>query len=365
MKKFSRLLAVILMLSFILSIGVTAYYDGDKDQYRYNVPKINADNPKMKIDGNVDLAGEWAGALNVTFDLSKPNTALTVWDSSVWGGDNVISEWSEIAEKSRLTWDYYFMWDDKGLYIAVICENDSTSPGPLDVAAYMGDDYDGNKMTDRLSFELVPSDDFDNLDNSPGNMYWYYFWTETSEPNFWMEGQTTGWDSYSNNPENLGVKTASKRDSQPNAKGYYPYSVEIFIPWDGLKYDTSGKLGQWNFTAQEGWTFMMGMIAENRTGNTDEQVRATNGKSWWNYDFFTLAAPVASLAAAAVQEEAPAVNNDAVADVPANIPEPAPAPAPAPAPSTPRTGDSMVIILLVLALGSAVIITKSQKQKNK
>ena len=359
MKNFSRFLAIVFILSFILSMGISAYYDGDKDQYRYNVPKVNPDNPNIKIDGAVDLKGEWAGALKVSLDISKENTELTVWDANVWGGpaDSIVDKWSDIPEESRMTWDYYFMWDEKGLYIAVICENDRTSPGPLDVAAYLKDDYDGNKMTDRLSFEIVPSDDFDGLDNSPGNMYWYYFWSETDAPNFWTEGQTTGWDSYANNPENLGVKTASKRDSQPNAQGYYPYSVEIFIPWNGLKYDTDGKLGGWEFTAQEGWTFMMGMIAENRTGNSDEQIRVTNGKSWWNYDFFTLAAPVASLAAAETPVAAAEINNGG--SVPGNTPAPAPAPT-APAP---KTGDAMIILLLALAVGSTAVLKKSQKQR--
>ncbi|MCL2816748.1 MAG: hypothetical protein FWD23_19285 [Oscillospiraceae bacterium] len=353
MKKLSRLLAVVLILIFVLNISVLAYYDGDKDQYRYNVPKVNDGNPAIKIDGTVDIEGEWAGALKVTFDITKENTELTVWDSGVWGGDGSIGEWGEIAASSRLIWDYYIMWANDGLYIGIVCENDPTSPGPLDVAAYLGDDYDGNKMTDRHSIEIVPSDDFDGLDNSAGNMYWYYFWSETSEPNFWLEGQTSGgWDSFQNNPKNLGVKTASKRASAANAQGYYPYNIEIFIPWEGLKFDTDGNPGQWDFTAQEGWTFMMGMIAEDRTGNTDEQIRVTNGKSWWNYDFFKLAGPVATLAAA-VEESAEEVAEE--------VPAPA-AVAPAPAP---KTGDTfyMIIILLVLVSGSAVVLKKSQKQR--
>jgi len=353
MKKFSRFMAVILTLCLVLSIGVSAYYDGDKDQYKYKVPKINPENPAIKIDGTADLAGEWAGALKVTFDLTKENTALTVWDSGVWGGDGMISDWSDIAETSRLTWDYYILWGDDGLYMAIVCENDPTNPGPLDVAAYRGDDYDGNLMTDRHSIEIVPSDNFDELDNSPGNMYWYYFWSETNVDNFWLEGQTSGgWNSFDENPKDLGVKTASKRASTANAQGFYPYNIEIFIPWEGLQFGTDGKPGHWNFTAAEGWTFMMAMIAEDRTGDTDGQVRVTNGQGWWNYDFFTLTGPVEKIAAAEADEPAPV-------DIPDDTLAPVTPPPPA---TTPQTGDNTIIIIFMV-LVIAAVLGKSKKQK--
>jgi hypothetical protein len=355
MKKMMRFIAIALLICFALGMSATAHYDGIRDQERHNVPKVNPDNPSINFDGTVDLEGEWAGALHYTLDITTLNEDLTIWDHGVWGGETIITHWDDVPEAQRLKWDYYMLWDDRGLYIAVVNENDTTYSGPLNVAALLEGTIDPDTVPDRHSFMISPTDEFDGMDSSPGNMYWWYFYPVTDQGEFWMEGQTTTWNSYANNPENLPVRIAGKRDAQPNAQGYYPYSMEIFIPWNGLKFDTEGKPGQWEFDAVEGWTFTMGTIAEDRTGDVTKQIRVTNAKGWLNYDFFTLAGPVDTV----VGEVAPVevVTNEAEA-TPAAPATPAPVAAPAPA-----TND-MIIILLILTVAAAAVFVKV-KAKNK
>jgi len=350
MKNFLRFTAVLLLLSLALGMSAAAHYNGDRDQQRFDVPKINPANPRINFDGIVDLEGEWAGAAHFTFDIRTKNDELTVWDWSVWETSEppYVEQWEDIPEDQRGKWDFYMLWDDRGLYIAVVCETDKTKVGPLDIPAFRAGDFDGNLIPDRLALMITPTDTCEGMDSSPGNMYWWYFYTETTEP-FWQVMQTVNFNSYDNDPENLPVRIGTWRSEQPNAQGAYPYSMEIFIPWVTFKYEDGGA-SQWgDIEFKEGHTFTMGTIAEDRTGDLATQIRVTNSAGWVNYDFFTLAGPVAAVEAAAVEA---AEENNAAAETPATPVIPV-----TPAVPAPQTND-MIIILLVLAVAAAAVFTK-------
>lgn len=344
MKKFSRFIAIALLLCFALSISAAAWYSGVRDQQTIHIPRINPDNPRIPFDGTVDLDGAWAGAAHFTFDITTLNTELTVWDWSVWQGTvPYVEHWDDIPPEQRHRWDYYLLWDDRGLYIAIICETDRTAIG-LDaagMAAIAGGTADPEIVPDRHSFMIVP---YDNLDggNAAPNMYWWYFYPE-AENDFWHESRTLMRNSF-DNPENFPVRVGSTRATAPNAQGAYPYRMEIFIPWNTLQYWEGQRVREVN--PVEGWTFMMGTIAEDRTGDLYTQIRVTNSEGWLNYDYFVLAGPVAAVAAAAVEvaEEAPAAEAPAV-------------PAPVTAAPAPQTSD-MTIILMFLAVAAAAVFAK-------
>ena len=366
MRKISRFLSFMLLLSFALSISASAWYSSDRDQQHIDVPKVNPDNPRINFDGVVDLEGEWAGAAHFTFDMRTLNEELTVWDWSVWetSEPHYVEQWQDIPENQRHKWDYYLLWDDRGLYIAVVCETDTTKVGPLDVPAFRAGDFDGNLIPDRQAFMITPTDDDGGMDSSPGTMYWWYFYTETSE-NFWQVAQTVNFNSYDDDPNNLPVRIGTWRASELNAKGAYPYSMEIFIPWVSFNYEDGGGDSQWtNVSFVEGHTLTMGTIAEDRTGDLATQIRVTNSAGWVNYDFLTLAGPVETITAPAEAEEAPA-ETAAAADVsPAAAPAPVPAASAAPAPA-PQTGDISIVLLIAAAASAAVFVKVKTKTRAK
>jgi len=58
MKKLALALALAIVLSLGLSVAGSAYVDGVREQYEWNIPKINPENPAIVLDGDVDLEGE-------------------------------------------------------------------------------------------------------------------------------------------------------------------------------------------------------------------------------------------------------------------------------------------------------------------
>ena len=344
MRKLTATTVVIVMM-FVMAIPSFAYYNGEREPSNYTVPKINSDNPGIVFDGIVDLNGEWYGALHNDIDLTKEEGSkeITLWDPKIWNQelDSLITQeggWKDLPDDLKCTWNYYYMWDDVGLYIAVTCDNDKSNPGPLDVNSLMGDSYDSNKFPDCQSFMITP---YDNLDNGreAGWMYWYDVWANYLDKPFWIEEQTTTWDNFSNNPKNLDVKVASKRDAKPTTEGYYPYAIEMFIPWEGLKYDADGTTIKNVFTAKEGWTFMLGAIGENRTGDKTYYIRGTKAKDWLNYDYYKL-----GIAAPAVIVETTEVTDDVSGD-------------------NPVTSDANVIIYALSAISSLTGFLVLKKKK--
>ena len=86
MKKLSLVLALVFVLSIVFSAVSFAHVNGVREQYEWTVPKINPENPAIVFDGDVDLEGEWHGAVLVTLDASANSSTydeITLWPSAV------------------------------------------------------------------------------------------------------------------------------------------------------------------------------------------------------------------------------------------------------------------------------------------
>lgn len=55
MKKLSLFLALVMAVSCVSALAVSAHFDGMKDPEYYCLPKVNPDNPAIKIDGKLDF----------------------------------------------------------------------------------------------------------------------------------------------------------------------------------------------------------------------------------------------------------------------------------------------------------------------
>jgi len=360
MKKFSLIIAVALVVAMIATIGASAMWTGElaSEQREFSVPKVNANNPAIVIDGKVDLNGEWYGALKTGIDLNNEEDAdyYGVWDAGVWGNtmDYPIETYDDIDDKYRMTWDTYWLWDEAGLYFAVVCETDTSYTT-----------YDPDWGFSRVD-GFTPMIDA-TADDGEHNYNWLDFWAATTTgENYWCDDNLT----YSSRSENCPyvIETASYRSITPNAEGKYPWYIEGFLSWDSIGYDCSGNQyatvkGEAGLEIEIGLIFLEGageyVPDESGTGWTDRPnyIRGFDCPGWNNFNFYIMNAnPAEDAPAAEAPAEEPA--EEPAVEEPAEEPaeeEPAVEPVivtPAPAPSTPATADVSVLFYALAAVSA-------------
>jgi len=370
MKKFSLIIAVAMVLAMILSVGSSAYVNGVRDQYEWSVPKINPENPAIVFDGNVDLEGEWKGALCVSMDASSDSNTyeeITLWTPDVWGGEWSVSTFDELPAEWMITINTYYLWDDNGLYIASKCDDLGVFNGLLTKEQYIkyyegavgiADAYDYTGMSgDAFEPMIVPSDREDAVVGNHGGK-WPTFWIGTVEGGeAWADFdvtsafnyETTAYTAENGNPDKDNaiakqIHSVSTFSATPDADGFYHFGLEIFLPWDYINAESNtsddhdiipvGKAGS---------SFRAGLIYAIRNAadtNSGIRIRYANCMGWNYYDLYTLNANPAEKSdkAAEVVAEEPVVEEPAeevveeVAEEPAEeqvdvVSTPTPAPA--------------------------------------
>ncbi|MBO5036348.1 MAG: hypothetical protein J6D42_04640 [Clostridia bacterium] len=365
MKKFVAILAVALVVAMVASIGSAAFYTGEfaTEQREFVVPKVNPDNPAIVIDGYADLEGEWFGAINTGVNLADGEAAefAGFWDATVWGNTYsvAVESYDDIPEEHRNVWDTYYLWDEAGLYFAVVCETDST-PCPFNPAFYLGGDTTGqSRRVDGFTPMIRPTDD----ESVPTN--WLEFWAGTlGGEDFWNDDSVVYYKGNPNNPYN--IETASWRATEPNENGAYPYCIEAFIPWDALRYGTGGADKVFEDEIKAGSILMIGQIYLDGNGEVDENGnpydwgRGFDCPSWGYYNYYMLSATPAEKTDKVVVEEPeveePAEEPEVEVEEPAEEPEveveEEPEVEETPAPSNPSTADVSVLFYALAAISA-------------
>ena len=374
MKKFVAILAVAIVVAMVASVGAAAFYTGEfaAERLEFDVPKINPKNPAIVIDGHADLNGEWYGAVKTGVNLQDDDAAefAGFWDATVWSNSYPVSVSSldDIPAEHRNIWDVYWLWDEAGLYFAVVCETDST-PTSFNPAFYLGGDTTGQtRRVDGFTPMIRPSDD----DSVPYE--WLEFWTSTlGTGDFWNDDSMNYYYNSGKNPWE--IKTASWIDSEKNDKGGYTYNIEAFLPWDCLCYGTGTEKVVDDFEGKAGAILSIGNIFLDGDGHIDEGGNPDNwGRGfdcpgWANFNYYMLSATPAADAPAAEEPaaEEPAAEEPAAEEPAAEEPaaeEPA-AEEPAeetvtPAPTTtttttknnPKTADVSVLFYALAAVAA-------------
>lgn len=311
MKKVLVWLMVAAVLMSTIALNVSAHFTGldAEDVFDFNVPKINPDNPKIKFDGKVDLDGEWYGAVCSSVDLTTEESAdkAGLWDASVWGNSysTVVDVYEDIPVDQRNRWDVYYLWDEDGLYFALVCNTDKT-PCAFNPAFYgvSSESTDGQtRRVDSFTPMIRPDDDENTA------YEWFEFWVETTtdEP-FWNDDETIYYAGGAV-PTDFDIEMATWRSSTPNENGAYPYSMEVFIPWGAICYgNTDSKL--FDFTAEAGKVIQIGQIFLDGNGLVDENgdpydwSRGFDCPGWAHFNRYILSGDVAAASPAAVTETA-------------------------------------------------------------
>ena len=354
MKKIIAMIAVAIVVAMVASVGAAAFYTGEFAQERleFDVPKVNPKNPAIVIDGKADLNGEWFGALKTGVNLQDDEEAefAGFWDATVWGNSYPVgvSSLDDIPAEHRNIWDVYWLWDEGGLYFAVVCDTDST-PTSFNPAFYLGngDTTGQTRRVDGWTPMIRPSDD----ESVPYE--WLEFWTNTlGTGDFWNDDSMNYYYGNSKNP--FEIKTVSWQDTEKNDKGGYSYCIEGFIPWDAICYGTGTDKVVTDFEGKAGAIISIGNIFLDGDGHVDENGNPDNwGRgfdcpSWGYFNYYMLSATPAETAP---EQEAPAAEEPAAEEPAAEEPaateepaveepaaeEPATTETVTPAPTTPTT----------------------------
>ncbi|MBE6895823.1 MAG: hypothetical protein E7477_01875 [Ruminococcaceae bacterium] len=362
MKKFVTMLAVALVVAMMASIGSSAFYTGEfaTEQREFVVPKVNPNNPAIVIDGKADLEGEWFGAVNAGVNLADGEAAefAGFWDATVWGNPFSVSveSYDDIPEEHRNVWDTYYLWDEAGLYFAVVCETDTT-PCPFNPAFYLGGDTTGqSRRVDGFTPMIRPCDD----ESVPTN--WLEFWAGTlGGEDFWNDDSVVYYKGNPNNPYN--IETASWRATEADENGAYPYCIEAFIPWDALRYGTGGAEKVFEDEIKAGSILMIGQIYLDGNGELDENGnpydwgRGFDCPSWGYHNYYMLSATPAEQTDKVVEEE-PEVTEPEVTEPEVTEPEVTEPEAeeeeetPAPSTTNPSTADVSVLFYALAAISA-------------
>jgi hypothetical protein len=363
MKKFVAMLAVALVVAMMASIGSAAFYTGEfaTEQREFVVPKVNPNNPAIVIDGKADLEGEWFGAVNTGVNLADGEAAefAGFWDATVWGNtfSVAVESYDDIPEEHRNVWDTYYLWDEAGLYFAVVCETDDT-PCPFNPAFYLGGDTSGqSRRVDGFTPMIRPTDD-ESVPNT-----WLEFWADTlGEDDFWNDDSVVYYAGNPNNP--FEIKTASWRATEANENGAYPYCIEAFIPWDALRYGIGGADKVFEDEMKAGSILMIGQIYLDGNGEVDESGnpfdwgRGFDCPSWGYYNYYMLSATPAEQSAVEaapeveVETEEPEVEVEVETEEPEVEVEVETEVEETPAPSNPSTADVSVLFYALAAISA-------------
>ena len=381
MKKLAIVLALALVVSLTASIGASAFYTGESasEQLEYIVPKINPNNPAIVIDGKVDLEGEWYGAVKTGVDLSSAEAAENygLWDATVWGQTfsygEVNDDYYTIPDEFHNVWDVYWLWDEAGLYFALVCDTDTT-PSVFNPAIYTDGGIEGQThRVDGFTPMIRPSD-------SEEDAYeWLEFWAATIDGTpFWNDDSMIYHAKNAETP--FTIETASWRSTTPNENGAYPYSIEAFLSWDSICYGT-GAEKVIDITPAAGLTIMIGQIFLDGNGLVDENnapydwARGFDCPGWGSFNYYMMSAtPAADAPTAEAPAEEPAVEEPAeeptVEEPETEEPEVTPSvetSTPAPVVSTssnanPSTADVSVIFYALAALSAVGGISVFRKK---
>lgn len=374
MKKFVAMIALAIVVAMVASIGASAYYTGEfaAERLEFEVPKVNAKNPAIVIDGKADLNGEWYGAVKSSVNLQDDDAAefAGFWDATVWGDSYSVGVESvdDILPEHRNIWDTYWLWDEAGLYFAVVCETDST-PTAFNPAFYLnnGDTSGQTRRVDGYTPMIRPSDD----DSAPYE--WLEFWTSTlGTGDFWNDDSIVYYYGNPNNP--FEIKTASWIDTNQNANGAYTYNIEGFLPWDAICYGT-GADKVYDIDAKAGLIIEIGNIFLDGNGLVDENGhpydwgRGFDCPGWSNFNYYMMSATPAAEAPAAEEPaaeepaaeepaaeepatEEPATEEPATEEPAAEEPAETVTPAPTNTNNNPKTADVSVLFYALAAISA-------------
>jgi hypothetical protein len=265
-------------------------------------------------------------------DWGTPNKASG--DMLGWGG----------ALDDGVPFDYYFMWSEKGLFVAT----DITMPNPI--ARNDGSDLDASHAgnCDRFQIAFNPGN---GRDVEAGSLWFTYSVLEDGKFHIVRE-----------DAENGGSESVAAQCPGTAIVNGGKFQAAFMIPWDVINVD-AGK-----FTAQAGLKMdihlgicFAGDNAAEVTGGA-EKIEAANVSEDLPHTWVVGAMPV-TLSLAAKVEAVPETQPEPVPVPEEPAPAPAePAPAPAPAPVAPATGDPLTITLALLAIsGSAALLGKKKK----
>ena len=310
MKKLAIALALAIVLSLGLSVVANAYVDGVREQYEWNVPKINPENPTIVFDGDVDLEGEWKGAVCVTLDASADSDTyeeVTLWSPAVWGGAYDFASFDEMDDAYKITINTYYLWDDAGLYIASTCDDLTAYNGHLTFEEYakyyegavgVTEAYEYTGMSAHAFEPMIYYTDSNDID---GGYHWPSFYIGTIEGgDAWLDYEVTSGANYetakynaeNGNPDKdnaIAKKIRSVSNvSAPNAEGVRTWDLEVFLPWEYLNagIDENGALYQRGELGQAGDIFRIGAIWAVRNVDTEGgstagiRVRMSQTQGW-------------------------------------------------------------------------------------
>ncbi|MBO7261174.1 MAG: hypothetical protein J6U97_06785, partial [Bacteroidaceae bacterium] len=248
------------------------FINGVREQYSWNVPKVNPENPVINFDGVVDLEGEWKGAQCVSIDMSEDSTTyqeITVWPQGVWSGDFKVGSYEHLDPKWRMTIDTYFLWDEAGLYIATKCDDSKVFKGLYSADEYMNylsgraDYYDGN-LGNHLELMITCINSSDAYINDLGGHWPNFFMGTTNAGEACWQADDTATDSADPNPNEITqkFKHGQMATTIPDADGNYSFSQEIFIPWEYINQDidSDGKTVTVGNVGTAGTTYTAGLI---------------------------------------------------------------------------------------------------------
>ena len=389
MKKLALALALAIVLSLGLSVAGSAYVDGVREQYEWTVPKINPENPAIVFDGDVDLEGEWKGAVCVVLDAS-PNSdtyeEITLWSPAVWtGGAYDFATFDEMDDAWKITINAYYLWDDTGLYIASTCDNLVAYNGHLTFSEYakyyegavgVADSYAYSGMSGNAFEPMIYRTDSD--DDGLGYV-WPSFYIGTIEGgDAWLDydvtsGANYATDNYTKEQGNKDPDDAIAKKirsvsniSDVNAEGFRTWDLEVYFPWEYLNTgaDENGNIVAINDLGKAGDTFRIGAIWAVRNAADDGatsgvRVRMSQTKSWGAPDFYSLSATPAEKSDKVV--EAPVVEEEVEEEVEVEVETEVEVEVETeveveveetPAPSNPSTADVSVLFYALAAISA-------------
>ena len=393
MKKLALALALAIVLSLGLSVVASAHVNGVREQYEWDIPKRNPENPAIVFDGDVDLEGEWFGALLVPLDAS-PNSdtyeEITLWSPKVWtGGVYDFNSFDEMDDAYKITINTYFLWDEEGLYIASTCDNLTAYNGVYNVSEYLKNrDYAYGYTPDEYVYEGLYGHSYEPMiyrsgseEDVPGYHWPYFFIGSVEGGDAWMDYGVTSCSSYETTAYNAAAGNPDKDNAiakrirsvgnvtpEVDAEGYRHWDLEIFLPWDYINanVDENGELVQVGRLGKAGETLRIGAIWGVRNAGQDGpdnnpnagiRVRISQTMGWGGQDYYNLSATPAAKSDKVVENTEPEVTEPEVTEPEVTEPEvtepeDTEEPEVTPAPSNPSTADVSVLFYALAAISA-------------